>query len=41
MENCVGTIDKESNMDHYEKMYHMEYREIVKAKAKRSSIIVN
>lgn len=44
VENCVGTIDTESNLDHYEKMYSSEYQEVVKSRGKgqsRSSIIVN
>ena len=41
VENCVGTIDTQSNLEHYEKMYQLEYKELVKAKTKKSSIIVN
>ena len=41
IENCVGTIDKESNIEEYEKMFGAEYDELEKTKAKNTSIIVN
>ena len=34
VENCVGTIDSESNLEHYEKLYNSSYKEMLKNKKK-------
>lgn len=41
VENCVGTIDTDANMNYYEKLYHNDYKDVFKNKSKRSSIIVS
>lgn len=41
VENCIGTIDSESNTEEYERMFGEKYNEAAKLKAKNTSIIIN